>query len=179
MYNDDKIELTGKNGTTFFMNGYDNPDYISVYGAGYIITQNGLIVAVKDGEDHDQVFSEYLKKFLEIKTPYYRQSTEAAKILTELNNIVYYGIKVKDIRNMKNGDNSGYSVICLPKFENITLEQKQVISKLLSTNISRISGNRLLEVNFGNIVTGKSYREEDVIEILGLDEIKSKLTKRN
>ncbi len=118
---------------------------ISVVEPGYIITPGGEIIAVPKGEDHNTVFSNYINKYLVNKIQKIYQSTEGALVLSKINHVVYYGIRMNDLGNIYNngGSTEGLGLLILPEnyLENITNFQKEAIKLLLATNKS-IFGNR-------------------------------------
>lgn len=134
-------------------------EYISVLVGGYIITPEGEFILVKDNENHSDIFTDYIYKYLgeenlhvineilEIPSDIERSSSldvlECSKILLSLGNIIYFGLKPEDaISACKQGGNVGYCIITLPDNykEIITPLQREAILDLMATNRS-IFGN--------------------------------------
>ena len=103
-----------KNGGTFTMPIVEKED-VSVLEGGYLITKDGQFIPVKDGQDHDKVFNEYLNKYECRETPVHYDTPKAFTILVNDGNIVYMGRKMGDNLNTIEG-----AYIVLMPYEDLT-----------------------------------------------------------
>lgn len=173
---EDMITLKDQYGQEFQMIG-DDGRFVSVLEGGYIITPDGLFVTVKDAENHSEIFSDYLSKYL--NTPYQLyQSLEASMKLNQINHIAYFGVKTSDMKTMYGREHfyksdgsktpvEGFSLMYLPPLEMITDAQKSACLKLLETNHSRFRPEeRLLDLQFGSAINNVEYSEEEIMNFL-------------
>ena len=75
-----------KNGGTFTMPIVEKED-VSVLEGGYLITKDGQFIPVKDGQDHDKVFNEYLNKYECRETPIHYDTAKAFTILVNVGKV--------------------------------------------------------------------------------------------
>lgn len=136
---------------------------ISVLEPGYIITPDGEFIPVTDKENHGDIFSKYLTKYLNSSEELNLEALEACRELLKLNHIVYIGIRG---RNMKivytngGGRSRDFGMFLLPENyqQNLTKEQKASSLTLLNTNKS-IFGNRpIMDINI-------QYFNDQIIEM--------------
>lgn len=164
-----KVELYSQSGKSFFMEGCCGQDAsnIGVLTPGYIITKDGKFVSVGKNNGHDDVFSQYLMHYFDGQDKYYG-STAAASVLSELDHVVYFGIRESDVgysyANSQNGilDGKEYGVIVLPKSMQLSQEQKRALKLLVSTNRRSYPGARpKLDLTYGEIISGLTLEESD------------------
>ncbi len=160
-----QITLSNINGSSFHAE-VSEPNEISVLEGGYIITPNGYFIPVKDNEDHADKFTSYLVQYLEDFKYHNLNSIEAAKVLSSLGHIVYFGLKMKDNQNIfceKNGMTDGYAVVLLPSnLDMVTIAQKSSIISLLNTNKSIFGNHPILELQCTNFTSEENITEEDL-----------------
>jgi len=143
------------NGNEFLFRTLET-NFISVLDAGYIINPEGNFINVKDSDDHGDIFSQYLTKYLNSDRQIQLCSIEAAIELAKVGHIAYYGIKTKDCASvyankLGRGISQGCGVIIIPKtIEDLTLEQKDSLLKLLETNKSIFGTGEKLELEIHN-----------------------------
>ncbi len=141
-------------------------EFISVLGAGYIITPEGVFIGVGDTEDHDDVFSRYIHATCDFEDRNHYNTTKGAQILCDNGNIVYFGLKARDVEVGIKSSNKGYGVLFFPSaIETVTDKQKEAIRDLLGTNISRFSKEKLLDMSYGDFRQGE-YSEEYVMSVI-------------
>lgn len=138
-------------------------EYLSVLDGGYIITPEGKIVLVDDGEDHSDIFSQFIANYLDRKYECF-QSIEACIFLNQYEMCAYYGIKEEDAKKSQGG---GYGVFSFPKnLDDITCEQAEIIKRIISTNVSIFGNREILSLQFGTFENGAKYTKEEIVEIL-------------
>lgn len=147
-----------------FLYDVANKNEISILNAGYIITPAGDFIEVKDSDSHNIIFLNYLNKYLNTKLSSKLDVLEASKELTNLNHIVYLGIKTEDIKQTysnKNSPGGGFAIFILPNaYEStITSEQKESCLQLISTNKSLFGNYNKIEFQVYKI------DEEDEIDL--------------
>lgn len=164
---DEFKELKSINGNKFLFRTQKS-ETISVLSAGYIITPDGHFVNVKDHEDHGDIFSQYLSKYLEEYISL--QSMEAATRLTELDHIVYYGIKVNDMKYIygnQRSSTSGFGVLIFPNdLTHVSVEQKKACIDLIETNKSIFGYGERIELKFHQIIQEKEIKKETILKFL-------------
>ncbi len=70
----------------------EKKENLSIFAAGYIITESGECILIGDNEYHSIVFSEFISVI--DNSDYFEYNLfEASKILLENGNILYFGIK--------------------------------------------------------------------------------------
>lgn len=138
-------------------------DSVSVLCGGYVITPDGQFINVLDSEDHGNVFSDYLRSYLEEPHRQEEDSLHAMISLTKLNHIVYSGIKLGD--HVLEGDlDQGYALLVFPDdLDVLTDEQKKSCLKLFETNKSIFGGYKKVELQIHDFAN-KSYSQEELTE---------------
>lgn len=121
---------------------------ITTLCGGYIILPTGQIIEVKDADKHVEVFSNYLKKYLNREIPRTLEQIDLVKMLLEINCIVYLGIKSSYIRKTMTSDGLGTVILPENYEDNITEEQKEVCLKFLESNKSIFGDYDKLELQF-------------------------------
>ncbi len=141
-------------------------NYISVLEAGYIIDQEGDFISVKDREDHADKFTKYLAYCLGESQCRNLTSIDAARCLTELGCIVYFGLKTMDTKKIygeKKGLTDGFTVLILPtNLDLITDNQKDSIVRLLNTNKSIFGNHPILDLQCVTFGSDKEIEEEQL-----------------
>ena len=131
-----------KNGGTFTMPIVEKED-VSVLEGGYLITKDGQFIPVKDGQDHDKVFNEYLNKYECRETPVHYDTAKAFTILVNDGNIVYMGRKMGDNLNTIEG-----AYIVLMPYEDLTEEQEEAIDILKKSNVGKVFKREIVPLTF-------------------------------
>ena len=131
-----------KNGGTFTMPIVEKED-VSVLEGGYLITKDGQFIPVKDGQDHDIVFSEYLNKYECRETPVHYDTAKAFTILVNDGNIVYIGKKMRDNLNTIEG-----TYIVIMPYEDLTEEQEEAIDILKKSNVGKVFKREIVPLTF-------------------------------
>ena len=131
-----------KNGGTFTMPIVEKED-VSVLEGGYLITKDGQFIPVKDGQDHDKVFNEYLNKYECRETPVHYDTAKAFTILVNDGNIIYMGRKMGDNLNTIEG-----AYIVLMPYEDLTEEQEEAIDILKKSNIGKVFKREIVPLTF-------------------------------
>ena len=131
-----------KNGGTFTMPIVEKED-VSVLEGGYLITKDGQFIPVKDGQDHDKVFNEYLNKYECRETPVHYDTPKAFTILVNDGNIVYMGRKKGDNLNTIEG-----AYIVLMPYEDLTEEQEEAIDILKKSNVGKVFKREIVPLTF-------------------------------
>lgn len=177
-------EIKSLSGETFKFR-IEERAYISVLEAGYAITPDGEFIPVKDSEDHRDIYSVYLDHYLgdenrylvneileipkDVNVKLSLESMEAMTVLTKLNHIVYFGVKISDVKTiLNNGNNDGFGVLILPdNYESsLTEEQKQSLLDLLATNRSIFGGGKKIEVQIHQIKNDLKITDDELVEKL-------------
>ncbi len=149
-------------------------DEISSLSAGYIILPTGEIIEVKDDEDHASKFSNYLNNYFCRKELKYLDILEASRELTNINCIVYLGIRTEDIKTSLVG--LGYGIFILPNNyeENITIGQKNACLKIIESNKSLFGDYEKMDLQFQKIGEKESILRDEFMDILQSKKNKSK-----
>ena len=104
---------------------------LSVLTGGYIITKDGKFIDVKDAENHSDIFTSYLRKYLEDDNHNIVDTLIGSKELTSLNHIVYLVVKESDIKEsygLGSGTSADDVVLLFPSnSEEITKEAAEVV----------------------------------------------------
>lgn len=150
----------------------EEKDSVSVLCGGYVITPEGQFVNVLDNEDHGDIFSNYLRSYLEEPYRTDEDSLHAMISLTKLNHIVYSGIKLGD--HVLEGDlDQGYSLMVFPDdLSSLTDSQKESCLAFFETNKSIFGGYKKVELQIHDF-SNKSYSQEELTE-----KFKSELEKK-
>lgn len=144
----------------------EDKSFISVLNPGYIINLDGNFIDVKDNEDHSQIFSSYLRSYLENENMSELSSINAAKVLIQLNHIVYFGVKSSDKINSGNSQ-EGLGVLILPNnLDNITTNQKEAIKDFLNTNKSIFGKGKKIVLDIDTFDGKIKYTEEELLKKL-------------
>lgn len=153
----------------------EDKDNISVLCPGYVITPDGEFVDIKDNEDHSSVFTDYLKEYLEEPNQTYLDIIRGIRLLTELNHIVYLGVRPEDVNRFLNAQPTDMGYIILPDdSEKITPEQAQSCLNLIETNKSKFGNYNIINISF-------HFKESlctDTTDCLDYDSIVTKLSER-
>lgn len=137
----------------------DNP---SVLAAGYIITPNGEFLAIKDVDDHSDIYTSYLNALLN-NDKYYDTITGSIELI-ENYHVAYAGLKPQDFRNPEIKNHGG--ILFLPKdILKCELRNLQSTLFLLKTNRSLFGGEKIpVECHFG--MDPQPYFTSETIQIL-------------
>ena len=131
-----------KNGGTFTMPIVEKED-VSVLEGGYLITKDGQFIPVKDGQDHDKEFNEYLNKYECRETPVHYDTAKAFTILVNDGIIVHMGRKMGDNLNTIEG-----AYIVLMPYEDLTEEQEEAIDILKKSNVGKVFKGEIVPLTF-------------------------------
>lgn len=153
----------------------EEKENISVLSGGYAITPNGEFVNVLDNEDHSDIFTNYLRAYLEAPTRAAEDSIHALITLTKLNHVAYSGIKLGD--NIKNSTiEQGYALLVLPNdISVLTIQQKESLLAFFKTNKSIFGNYNKVELQIHDF-DGGEFTQEELTErfINELEELKGK-----
>ena len=151
------------NGNTFEFRT-EEKSYVSVLTGGYIITSDGKFVDVKDAENHSDIFTSYLRKFLEDDSHNIVDTLIGSKELTLLNHIVHRGIKESDVKeSYGNGSSADNVVLLFPSnSEDITKEAAESCLHLISTNKSIFGNYEKVHINYHNFDVPYDIKDEIV-----------------
>lgn len=169
-----KVELDSVYGNKFLFR-IEDKDSISVLSAGYAITPKGEFVNVLDDEDHSNVFSNYLRDYLEKPDREEEDSLHAMISLTKLHHVAYSGIKLGD--NIREGNvNQGYALLVFPDdLSVLTDEQKESCLEFFGTNKSLFGNRKKVELQIHNF-KGEQFTEEELTKKFQ-EELESKRSK--
>ncbi len=157
------MKAKAKNGSDLAINCAD-VENINTLVAGYVITVNGELIVVEDKDDHSSIFSDYINHYegKSLEDFRYYESIEGAKYLVENDNIVYFGLKIKDTYVMRS--NTGYGIILLPSSLNFNEKQAYLLKKLIESNKSIFSGNKI-ELQVSTFEAEKVMSIDDLMEL--------------
>ena len=129
-------------GGTFTMPITEKED-VSVLEGGYLITKDGQFIPVKDGQNHEEVFNEYLNKYECRETSVHYDTAKAFTILVNDGNIVYMGRKMGDNLNTIEG-----AYIVIMPYEDLTEEQEEAIDILKKSNVGKVFKREIVPLTF-------------------------------
>lgn len=139
---------------------------LSVLSGGYIITPNGEIILVKDTDQHQMIFSDYINAYLENKEYIKYNTLMATKILCELGCCVYAGIRLEYFKNKLEKMNESMASLTFPNNPNsITESQKIIIKKLLKSNKSLFGSSEKIPIQYGSF-PDNIYNNEEIHSLL-------------
>lgn len=147
---------------------FDSTDIneLSVLAGGYIITPLGEIILVDDKENHYNVFSKYINAYLENDENTQYNTLISTKMLCELGCCVYSGIRLEYIKNKLENLNKSLCTLSIPSNpESLTDIQKNICIKLIEANKSRISGRKILDIQYGSF-PDIVYTEDEMMTML-------------
>lgn len=142
-------------------------DFISVLSGGYAIAPDGQFIDVLDEEDHSNIFSDFLYRYLDSPKKEVLDTLESSRKLTELGFVVYLGIKTTDMKEVaKNyGSLDGYSILFLPEdYENLPDIQKDSCDALMKTNRSLFGNYERVNVSFHVFSSPLELPKQDVLD---------------
>ena len=124
---------------------------LSVLSGGYIITPNGEIILVKDTDQHQVIFSDYINAYLE-NNDYIKYNTlTATKMLCEIGCCVYAGVRLEYIKNKLEKMTQSMASLTFPNDpSDLTDSQKQIIKTLLKTNKSLFGSSEKILIQYGS-----------------------------
>lgn len=124
---------------------------LSVLSGGYIITPNGEIILVKDTDQHQVIFSDYINAYLE-NNDYIKYNTlTATKILCEIGCCVYAGVRLEYFKNKLEKMTQSMASLTFPNDpSDLTDSQKQIIKTLLKTNKSLFGSSEKILIQYGS-----------------------------
>ena len=158
-------ELKTINGNTFEFRT-EEKDFVSVLTGGYIITKDGKFIDVKDAENHSDIFTSYLRKYLEDDNHNIVDTLIGSKELTSLNHIVYLVVKESDIKEsygLGSGTSADDVVLLFPSnSEEITKEAAESCLHLISTNKSIFGNYEKVHINYHNFDVPYDIKDEIV-----------------
>lgn len=124
---------------------------LSVLSGGYIITPNGEIILVKDTDQHQVIFSDYINAYLE-NNDYIKYNTlTATKMLCEIGCCVYAGVRLEYFKNKLEKMTQSMASLTFPNDPSeLTDSQKQIIKALLKTNKSLFGSSEKILIQYGS-----------------------------
>ncbi len=124
---------------------------LSVLSGGYIITPNGEIILVKDTDQHQVIFSDYINAYLE-NNDYIKYNTlTATKMLCEIGCCVYAGVRLEYFKNKLEKMTQSMASLTFPNDpSDLTDSQKQIIKTLLKTNKSLFGSSEKILIQYGS-----------------------------
>lgn len=124
---------------------------LSVLSGGYIITPNGEIILVKDTDQHQVIFSDYINAYLE-NNDYIKYNTlTATKMLCEIGCCVYAGVRLEYFKNKLEKMTQSMASLTFPNDPSeLTDRQKQIIKALLKTNKSLFGSSEKILIQYGS-----------------------------
>ena len=124
---------------------------LSVLSGGYIITPNGEIILVKDTDQHQVIFSDYINAYLE-NNDYIKYNTlTATKMLCEIGCCVYAGVRLEYFKNKLEKMTQSMASLKFPNDpSDLTDSQKQIIKTLLKTNKSLFGSSEKILIQYGS-----------------------------
>lgn len=130
-----------------------------------MITPDGEFIPVAKDVGHNTVFAEYINKYLGSNPPIVFNSNEAMIALVEINHIIYYGLRMRDVADIydKNRNTEGSGFLILPKDyeETMTPEQKESTKILLDSNKSIFGNREKMKVEIHETVYGEEIEKEE------------------
>jgi hypothetical protein len=151
----------------FFMDSIiEDHDEITVTQTGYIITKNGEFIKINSDENHCDICNKFLTNYLKEDCSCL-SSYDSIKKLIRSGNILYVGVRMKDVLYHFNCYNS---FIFVPDYAKITMKQYEALELLGKSNYSR-SGNQLSKINMCTY----DVKKETIPFFDGMDMIKSNL----
>lgn len=151
-----------------------NPQYKSVLTAGFILSPDGDYFLIKDDDAHTDVINYCLNYIYKNKTFVHYDQFEGIRALTQLNYIVYMGIKTVDSRRAVS---SGLGLFCFPENYATTEVQEQIIYEVLNTNYSKITSKAIFDLKFNQFSTkdaANEISEEEFYNIRNLNNTKKR-----
>lgn len=138
---------------------------VSVLEPGYIITPDGEFIPVPKGVGHNTIFSDYVNKYLDNKTPTVFNSNEAMIALGTINHVVYYGLRMRDVVDIynKGGNEQGVAILLLQENyqETMSDRQKEAIKILLASNKSIFGNNEKMFIRVRETIYGSDLNKEE------------------
>ena len=124
---------------------------LSVLSGGYIITPNGEIILVKDTDQHQVIFSDYINAYLE-NNDYIKYNTlTATKMLCEIGCCVYAGVRLEYFKNKLEKMTQSMASLTFPNDpSDLTDSQKHIIKALLKTNKSLFGSSEKILIQYGS-----------------------------
>lgn len=147
-------------------------DGVSVLEPGYVITPDGEFILVSKGIEHGAIFSDYINAYLDSQTKI-AANNDAMIALTEINHIVYYGLRMRDVVDIynKGGNEEGVGIIILPENyqEVMSDSQKESLKILLASNKSLFGNYEKMFIRVRETVYGSDLSMEEFKEFLDDD----------